>query len=290
MPDVRIDAQDVSFTPSMPRVGDTVNVRFRLTNAGDADVVGVPVSLSVDARIVATDTFDVPRGRTVLAGLEWNSAEGNRRTGAVRSGRRSAMNSAGEKALLLVDPAGTVRQKTTLEKSAALPHFSLGQSTVVAGGSLGRQRAMLEVVEGGCVGLRLLSGATTSCGTGDLEVSVSDLASATYTMAAPEGIATLGVSALDPAPAAGLNYAPEVAAMAGHTYAVRLRSGEVVLLTVEVIRNPRQLGARTARVFGTGGRRATPGMGGTGAVETGDTAGVSGGEGAVQFRISYTSP
>jgi hypothetical protein len=288
LPDVRLDARDISFTPSLPQVGDTVAVRFRLSNSGDSDAVGVPVSLSVDGKIVATDTFDVAKGRSTLAGLEWNSGEAGRTARAAAGGRR-AVTAAGGGAVLLVDPAGTMRQKSTQEKSAALPQFSLSEGTT-AGGGFGRQRLTLEVPEGECVGVRLDSGSTGMCGSADLEFTVGDLAGGVYMMAAPQGIASLGTVSPDAAPTAGVSFAPEAPAMAGNSYAVQLRNGGMAVVTVEVIRNPQQLSGRTAKVFGTGGRRGTPGIGsGTGAVETGDTAGSSAQGPAVFFRISYRS-
>lgn len=293
LPDVRIDAREVSYTPSMPRAGDTVAVRFRLRNTGDADAVGVPVALRVDGRIVATDTFDVRKGGTTLAGIEWNSGEDARTQRFTRGGRGSSMaaGSAGGAAMLVVDPSGTVKQKSAQEKSAVLQHFALATGAAAGtSGGLGRQRVLLEVPEGECVGLRLDSGATTMCGAADVEFTVGDLAGAVYMMSAPEGIASLGLVAADASPPAASHYAQEVAVMAGHTYAVQTRSGGVAMVTVEVIRNPQQTGARAAKVFGSGGRRGTPGLGsGSGAVETGDTSGTAPSSAAVQFRISYSS-
>jgi hypothetical protein len=181
-----------------------------------------------------------------------------------------------------------VQQKSTQEKSAVVPHLSLAEgATATAGGGFGRQRITVEVAEGECVGLRLDSGSAGMCGSADLELTVGDLAAATYMMSAPEGIAALGAVSPDAAPTASVSFAVEAAALPGNSYAVRLRNGGVAVVTIEVVRNPQQLGTRTAKAFGTGGRRA--GMGGnTGAVETGDVAG-AGARNAVLFRISYRS-
>src|SRR5207245_1466838 len=52
LPQLSINAADVSFTPSLPRSGDTVEVRFRISNSGDGDARAVPVALEANGTVV----------------------------------------------------------------------------------------------------------------------------------------------------------------------------------------------------------------------------------------------
>ena len=97
--DLHVSAADVSYTPSIPKFGDTVQVRFRVRNDGTADAKGVPIALQVNGVTVASDTFDVGAGRTALGGLQWNSASvpvaASTRPAALRPARIGARTGSG---------------------------------------------------------------------------------------------------------------------------------------------------------------------------------------------------
>ena len=275
LPDLQINAASVSFTPSIPKPGDTVAVRFRVTNAGNADAQRVPISLVVNGVTVASDTFDVRAGASTLAALEWANAHATARS---------------PQAVVVVDPNHTVPQKSTLAKSAPLAHFAfmLG-SGAQAGTQLAAavQRATLEVAEGGCVGFRFASGAGSSCGSADLEISVEQLAGGRFTLAAQNGIADLG-PAFGGGTLAAVQYQPEVPAAAGHSYAVQLGGGKTGILRLLAIRNPAQANAKGPQVFGAGNVARNVGGATTGPVETGDVSGVRApSRSKAYFDVSY---
>ena len=260
LPDVRISAADVSFTPSMPKNGDTVNVRFRISNVGDTDATNVPVALQVNGLTVVSDTFNVAPGKTTLGALVWNNAKipaaaapppGTlvRATRGSRDGAPAAASIATTlQAAVVIDPAQTMKQKTTLQKSAALAHLTLhdgGVTTATLTATLNQQRVVLELGEGGCAGLRFNLGAG-GCGSADVTVNVEDLAKGTYKLEAAKGIADLGVNNTQ---YAGASFGPSVLGQNGHTYAVQLAGGKVGLLTMNAVRNPDQLSEAAKRVF-----------------------------------------
>lgn len=275
LPDLQISAASVSFTPSIPKPGDTVEVRFRVTNAGNADAQRVPVSLVVNGATVASDTLDVRAGASTLAALEWTNA---------RAASRSLQ------AAVVVDPNHTVAQKTTLAKSAPLVHFTFlpawGTQADVQLASA-TQRATLEVADGGCVGLRFTSGAGSSCGSADVEITVEQLASGRFTLAAQNGIADLG-PAFGGGKLAAVQYQPEVSAVAGHSYAVQLGGSKTGILRLLAIRNPAQANAAGRQAFGGGNVTRNVGGQTTGPVETGDVSGVrTPNQSKASFEVSY---
>jgi hypothetical protein len=295
--DLHLSAADVSYSPSIPKYGDTVQVRFRVRNDGAADAKGVPITLQVNGVTVASDTFDVGAGRTALGGLQWNSASVpvsvGTRPAALRPARIGArtgggpVNDAGGdsvdrpaglariSALLVIDPQHTVQQKTTLDKSAPLAHFTMsggggGASGVAAGLS---QRVLLEIQEGACAGMRLSTGGVGPCGTADLEVTIADIARGIYMLNADSGVADLGASFGGVAPDSA-RASPELAGVAGHSYSVQLRGGRTAVITIDSIRNPRQLDAATRAVFRNSAIQVMRGLGSdSGAASTGDVAG-----------------
>jgi hypothetical protein len=271
MADLRLNASDISFTPSMPKTGDTVSVRFHVTNAGDANATAVPIALQVNGETVASDTFDVPAGKTVLAGLQWNNAQipSASTVSLGRATRRElgrpsrggpvpiaapSTNSVlmSLNAMLVIDPQQKTRQKTTMAKSVALSHFTLHEGTaasMLAGASISRQRVVLELGDGGCAGLRFATG-IGSCGSADVTVNVEDLAKGVYTLQADNGIADLGTAdLLSTNPSVAGNYGPQAIAQSGHTYAVQLRGGSVGLFTVTAVRNPNELSEAAQKLF-----------------------------------------
>jgi hypothetical protein len=301
MPDLRISASDITYTPSVPKAGDRINVRFRVSNAGDANAVKVPIALRVNGTVVASDTFDVPAGKGTLAGLEWANAQ----AATMRAPMRRIGLGGGEHTPLtvelVIDPAGTVRQKTTLAKTATLPHFALRAPGVADSGA--RERIVLEVAEGSCAGLRFSGGATSGCSGVDVELSVDDASAGRYTLAAANGIADLGYlnsGASDGRRMAARRvdvptFAQKLNVVVGHSYAVPMRDDKVATITVQAIHSPQELQAKAAKVFdqGLGRRNRTPmgRLGGhTAPVETGDVAPGPHAGAKVTFELLYETP
>jgi hypothetical protein len=313
LPDLRISASDISFTPSIPKTGDTVAVRFRISNLGDADATGVPVALQVRGSTVASDTFDIPAGKTVLGGLEWAKAQlpagvvrpatqranldlparnpmRPARYGAdtVQPGAVPTVGRFGLQAQIVIDPQKTIVQKTTLAKSAPLAHFDLRNpaADAVTMASIGEQHALLILSEGACGGLKLAYGAG-SCSSADLTFTVEDLAQGTYKLESEEGVADLGIGNRSYASA---SFGMEALLQNGRTYAVQTRGGGVGLVTITAVRSPDQLSEAAKRLFRQ--KQAVTilkSLGGTtGAPETGDIAG-TGSQPVVYFDIVYQS-
>jgi hypothetical protein len=273
LPDVRIAATDISYTPSMPKTGDTVSVRFKISNVGDVNATGIPVALQVNGNIVAQDTFDVAAGKTTLGAVQWNNAKfmgagaasALVRPTAVSRGRatrmsRSAMVTSeapasasplmGMNAMIVIDPRHTLQQKSAVAKQAPLAHFSLHDalSTASSATPMTRQRAVLELADGGCAGLRFNMGAGGCSGSADVTITVEDLAKGTYKIEAANGIADLGMGRLLSA-SPNQSFSMTVLAQSGHTYAVQLRGGQVGMMTMSAVRNPNQLSEAAQRVF-----------------------------------------
>lgn len=277
LPDLQINAATVSFTPSIPKPGDTVSVRFRVTNAGSADAQNVPIALVVSGATVASETFDIRAGASTLAGLEWPDAH-------------MASSSGSLQAAVVVDPNHTVVEKTTLGKSAPLVHFAWlpGPEAETSAQFAAAQRATLEVADGGCVGFSFASGAGSACGSANVEISVEQMASGRFTLAAQIGIADLG-PAFGGGKLAAVQYEQEAPAVAGHSYAVQLRGGRTGILRLMAIRNPGQTAATSRQAFGGSKVASKVGAGqSSGPVETGDVSGVrTPSQSKAYFDVSY---
>ena len=301
--DLHVSAADVSYTPSLPKFGDTVQVRFRVRNEGTADAKGVPIALQVNGVTVASDTFDVGAGRSALGGLQWNSSRSagmpvaaGTRPAALRPARIGARTGGGPlndtgggsgdrpagltrvSALLVIDPQHTVPQKTTLDKSAPLAHFTMSsgpaQRDAAGGVAAGpSQRVLLEIQEGACAGMRLSTGSVGPCGTADLELTVADIAKGIYMLSADSGVADLGAAFGGVAPDSA-RASSELAGVAGHSYSVQLSGGRTAVITIDSIRNPGQLDAATRALFRNSAVLVMRSLGSaSGAAATGDLAG-----------------
>jgi hypothetical protein len=293
MPDLRLNANDVSFTPSMPKNGDTVSVRFKVSNVGDADAAGVPIALEVNHQVVASDTFDIAAGKSTLGALQWNNAQmPSAAPGGLTRPARGAMVNAAQaaplatnlNAVVVIDPRQTMKQKSMLAKSAVLSHFTLhdaGAAAAVLSASLNQQRVVLELGEGGCAGLRFNLGAG-GCTTADVTVTVEDLAKGTYRLEALNGIADLGISNTQ---YSGANFGASALGQNGHTYAVQLRGGGVGLFTMTAVRSPDQLSEAARRVFRKPGARVIRKLGSTSEAPDPESAKNP----KVYFDISYQS-
>jgi hypothetical protein len=287
LPDLQIVARDVTYTPSVPKSGDTVEVRFRVTNAGNADAVRIPIALRVNGVVAASDTFDVAAGRTTLGGLRWNNAQVSAAGGSVRATPGAAA------AELVIDPGQTTHQKTNVGKSAVLPHFTLAGAS--AASLANRARLILILGEGACAGVRFSNG-VSGCASGDVSITVDDLAAGRYSLNAPGGIADLGFlnpgASSAPTQLAGLS--PAAAAVAGHTYAVSLKGNKLGILTLVSVRNPHRLSSKSDKVFGKGGPSANPAAGPrlsgrSDPPRTGDVAPVGSDGEKVYFELTYSA-
>ena len=284
--DVHIAASDVSFMPSMPKIGDAVQVRFRARNDGDVDATGIPIALQINGVTVASDTFDVPRGRTVLGGLTWNATAAAALRPVSSVGRRAVVKgkvvdpdsaSGSDDAALLagsvqlqaavvVDPQHLTKQKTLVEKSAAISHLSLrGTAPSTTGGVIATnsQRLLIELEDGACVGLRLSSGGTMPCGSADLEITIGDLAKSLLSFDSLSGVGEIGTSfeTARRASRSAVRFAGQAAATSGHTYAVQLPNGNTATVNVESVRNPAELDAKAQALFRASAARVMRNMG-----------------------------
>jgi hypothetical protein len=265
MPDVRVSAADISFTPSVPRTGDTVQVRFRLRNEGDGNAAGIPVALQVNGATVAMNTFDVPAGGSALGGLTWTAtvSEGGARSVRAPRGKyldpnppddAGPMPARVRSAAIVIDPQHTQAQKTALEKSALLAHFGLRDSAPAAAGTTpgtAGQRLLIELGDGACIGLRPAGAGTAPCGgSADVELTAADLSKTLLTLEAMSGVADMGTSFTAGAMRGGTpSFSAQMAALSGHSYAVRLADGRSAMVTFESVRNPAELDARARAIF-----------------------------------------
>jgi hypothetical protein len=276
LPDVQIAASDVTYTPSLPKNGDTVEIRFRMKNAGRAEANDIPISLVVNGSAVASDTFDLKAGASSLGALHW-------RIGGTLPKPANGVPTA----QLAVDPQHTMMEQSTTAKTAVLAHFTL--PGIGGGGPLNStsgKLAHLQVAEAACLGFRFASGAGVGCGSADIELSVEDLANGKYVLNGRNGVADLGVGNTSTSSA---SYGSQALVVVGHTYAVQLPDKSVGLFTVQRVRNPQQLSQRSERVFG---HTKTLSVGkGSGAAQTGDVSGGSGkhSETYVYFDVLYAT-
>ncbi len=304
LPELTLNTADVSYSPSVPRTGDSIEVRFRLANTGNGAATRVPVALRVNGTIVARDNFDVAAGRTTLGALRWENAQlpaPSTPTRATRPGRgnprggpaAAERDTAALVAEIVVDPDRTIQQSGSgTNQVARLQHFALAESDTTATTTTAgpQQRAYIEVNEATCVGFRFASGGTSQCDSADVEIAVAEAGTGSYTLSSQSGIADLGLAAA-PQQVALARYSQQAAAIAGHSYAVQLSGGRVGILTLQSVRNPGQLDARTKRLF-----RGGPAAGGvrslgrdSGPVEAGDVSGNSR-QAVVYFEIVYATP
>jgi hypothetical protein len=190
-------------------------------------------------------------------------------------------------ALLVIDPQRTLQQTTTLDKSAPLAHFTMssgdgGANRVAAGPS---QRVLLEIQEGACAGIRLSTGGVGPCGSADLELTIADITKGIM-LNADSGVADLGAS-FGGVAQSGARASSELAGVAGHSYSVQLNGGRAAVITIDSIRNPRQLDAATRAIFRNSAVQVMRGLGSdSGAASTGDVAGGIRGGATVFVQLS----
>ena len=304
LPDLQISSSDISFTPSIPKAGDPLQLRFRVTNAGDGDAAQVPIALQVAGRTVAEDKFDVRAHSSTLAGLEWahvqppapldNMAVRGRSADEKTASRNGLQGNGSLDAVVAIDPANTVKQKTAIGKTARIVRLNVQDGGVgaIAGRNVSApQREIMEIQEGACEGFSFASGATSNCDTADLAISVEQLADGNYQLASDQGVADAGPTLLSAAgtpSASALQFGHQAKGVAGHTYAVQLKDGKTGWLTVQAILSYGQLDAKTQKLFGHGGaHKVVRSLGGdSGPQEAGDVA-AGARKPAVYFDVIY---
>jgi hypothetical protein len=176
-------------------------------------------------------------------------------------------------AALVIDPAGSVKQKTTTNKSIALTKAGI-VAPVDGVPMTPAERVYLEM-NTICSGFRISSGAVVDCeGGADLDIAIEDFKTSRFTLNASLGVADLGI--VDPitADATGASFAANASLVLGHTYAVQMSGGRIGFVKFSASLTPRQLEAEAKRRFGLNGVRILRKLGGdTGSTGAGDTAG-----------------
>jgi hypothetical protein len=209
-----IPADELTYTPSFPREGDTVKFRVRVRNRGRNDARGAELALLAQDRVMASERVDISAGRTVTVELAWKAEA------AAARDLRFALRTAGQPGSGQPDgnpPAVTLR----LRNFAVEPRGGLS--------SVRRERFTVDVRNEGCAGLRLLTGSQTSCGgSADIEFSafINDSGRIVVQAFANDGgLIDLGVQPLASvaaAPSAG--YLPQGMLESGRTYAIKARN------------------------------------------------------------------
>jgi hypothetical protein len=254
----------------MPKAGDTIQIRFRISNNTATDARGVPVALVIDNNIVATDTFDVPAGRTVLGGLQWPNAALPR-----------MVNPNGLIAALVIDPTRNPGASPASGKVARLRNFSFAgpgrNSGPIQTGPGGRQHARIQMTQTGCAGFSFSSGAASACSGSDVEFALEDAASGRFSLSSNRGIADVGAEYNRATTSVATPSGTQVAATIGHSYAVQLSGGRIGVLTLRAVSNPHRRAVLANRRFSGGAAaKAAARLGrGSGPVDTGDVSGAA---------------
>lgn len=284
LPDLQIKPVDVSMSPSIPQLGDTLEVRFKLVNAGEGTATEVPVALQVNGVIVATETYSLKAGASTLGGFQWKLETGDAarerptqiRTAAFKGSGvdgdgRGIRRPGGITAQLLIDPAGSHKQKTTGYKTVALTKAGIVPVDAMVAAA---ERVYLEM-NTICSGFRISSGAVVDCDAGaDLDITIEDFKSARFTLNAALGIADLGAVEPNRADASDAQFLANARLILGHTYAVQMSGGRVGYVKFSASLTPRQLAAEAKLRFGLNGVRILKKLGGdTGSTNAGDVAG-----------------
>ncbi|MGH9642265.1 MAG: hypothetical protein ACRD3Q_07545, partial [Terriglobales bacterium] len=240
---------------------------------------------------VASDTFDVAAGHSTLGGLSWTvtapaaDTPVTRTAPARRIGRMETPDSAPAggfteltplQAAVVVDPAHSIQQATTADKSAAIAHLNLRPAQTVTGAAGSTQRVLLELEDGACAGLRLSSGGFSPCGNADLEISIADLAKSQLALDTLSGVSDVG-STFESSAGRSISYNQQAAGVAGHSYSVRLADGSTATVTIDAVRNPSELDAKARALFRANATLVLKNMGdSSGAAAPGDLTGVNG--------------
>jgi len=204
-----IPADELTYTPSFPREGDTVKFRVRVRNGGRGDARDAQLALLAQGRLIASERVDVAAGRSATVELAWKAEA------AAAGDLRFTLRTAGQPEDN--PPAVTLRLRNfAVERRGGLS-------------SLRRERFTVDVRNEGCSGLRLLTGSQTSCGgSADIEFSAFINENGRIVLQAfanDGGLIDLGVQPLASVAAApGAGYLPQGMLESGRTYAVKARN------------------------------------------------------------------
>jgi len=302
-PDVQLKSTDVSISPSIPRAGDMLDVRFKVTNAGEGEATAVPVALMVNGAVVATESYTLKAGASTLGGFQYQipgdgadlserpARRPSNKQGAELDGDipRGPARRSGVAVQLMVDPAATVKQKSTQNKVVVLAKGVLGAPLDVAPSPVERVYLEMSTI---CAGFRPSSGVIGDCeGGAELDIAIEDLGNSRYAMNALYGVADLGNVEIATASASGAQFTSRLNLTLGHTYAVQLSADRVAYVRFSASLTPRQLAAEARRRFGANAIRILRKLGGdTGGVQAGDVSGNISADALMYFDMSFRMP
>jgi len=209
-----IPADELTYTPSFPREGDTVKFRVRVQNRGLGDARGAELALLAQDRVIASERVDISAGRTVTVELAWKAEA------AAARDLRFALRSADQ-------PDSGQPEDNPPAVTLRLRNFAVERRGGLS--SVRRERFTVDVRNEGCAGLRLLTGSQTSCGgSADIEFSAfinENGRIAVQAFANDGGLIDLGVQSLASVAAApGAGYLPQGMLESGRTYAIKARN------------------------------------------------------------------
>ncbi|HUS20009.1 MAG TPA: CARDB domain-containing protein, partial [Terriglobales bacterium] len=305
MPDLQIKAIDVSISPSIPRPGDTLDVRFKVSNLGDGAATEVPIALQINGATLATETYSLKAGASTLGAFQVTiPASGDPTTveGKVRPARFQVDGSGAEDvvekdvrrparnllaAQLVIDPGGSVKQRSTSNKMVALTKAGL-VSPADGLSSMPAERVYLEM-NTVCSGFRMSSGAVVDCdGGADLDIAIEDFKSSGFSLNAALGVADLGIVDPNAADSTGARFNANASLVLGHTYAVQTTGGKIGYVKFSASLTPRQLEAEAKRRFGLNGVRILRKLGGdNGSTTAGDVSGRISQDALMYFDMTF---
>jgi hypothetical protein len=209
-----IPADELTYTPSFPREGDTVKFRVRVRNGGRGDARDAELALLARDRVIASERLNISAGRSATVELAWKAEA------AAAGDLRFALRTAGQ-------PDSGQPEDKPPAVTLRLRNFAVERRGGLA--SLRRERFTVDVRNEGCSGLRLLTGSQTSCGgSADIEFSAFINENGRIVLQAfanDGGLIDLGVQPLASVAAApGAGYLPQGMLESGRTYAVKARN------------------------------------------------------------------
>jgi hypothetical protein len=228
-----IPADELTYTPSFPREGDTVKFRVRVRNGGRGDARDAELALLARDRVIASQHLDISAGRSATVELAWKAEA------AAAGDLRFTLRTAGQ-------PDSGRPEDNPPAVTLRLRNFAVERRGGLS--SLRRERFTVDVRNEGCSGLRLLTGSQTSCGgSADIEFSAFINENGRIVLQAfanDGGLIDLGVQPLASVAAApGAGYLPQGILESGRTYAVKARNRYALVRIARIVSsvNPRLL-------------------------------------------------
>jgi len=198
-------------------------------------------------------------------------------------------------AQLVIDPAGTLTQKTAELKSISLPQLqvhpgvkqALAQRGLADSQPTSFENVWLEVNEA-CIGLRLPTLIATGCEGADVDLLVEDVGTGRYALNSLDGVADITGS---PAAAVDPPFTTRVPLLVGHTYVLRGAAGRTSVFAVTQVLSPQQFSALLRQKFQRGARRIAKTLGAeTSGIEAGDVSGYDPSRAIVYFNLMVLGP